>query len=316
VTLALSMVVAAAPIAHAQSPAAPPSQFCSVLTPEEVTAALGVEVAIGDSTDIDCTYQSDFAAGSFASLNARFEESFDLEVMRLIFPDGAEIQVAGMPAYASADSSLVYTGLANGGAFVLQLVGSAADGVDLATAMTGLAELAIPRLAGIPLPTAEPEPSVPTFHQDPELEAQFPDSVGGQPIEVQSVTGDMVSSILGSDPEALQQLNDFLASIGKTLADVSVGVGFYSGPPAGSIIAIRIRGIDMASIAPQILPLITAQMTDPQQTAVQVGGKNVTKVNSAGAPDEQAQYLYPRGDVLWTVSTVEPALTEVFGALP
>jgi hypothetical protein len=316
VVLALSLFVGAAPVAHAQSPAAPPSQFCSVLTPEEVSAALGVTVTISDSTDVDCTYQTDFNSGTFISLNVGFEDSFDLEVMKTVFPDATETTVAGLPALATADSTLLYVSLPNGGSLTLQLIAmSELQGIDISTAMTSLAELAVPRLSSIPLPTAEPDPSVPTFHQDPELEALFPDSVGGQPLEVQSVTGDMVSSIM-SNPQTLQQLNDFLASIGKSLADVSVGVGFFTGPPAGSIIAVRIRGTDMASIAPQILPIITAQMTDPQQTAVQVGGKNVTKVNSAGAPDEQAQYLYPRGDVLWTVSTVEPALTEVFGALP
>jgi hypothetical protein len=312
--LALSFGVLAAPVAHAQSPA--PSQFCTVLTPEEVSTALGVEVTIGDSTEIDCTYQSDFATGTFASLNARYEDSFDIDIMKTVFTDATETTVAGLPALQTADASLLYTGLPAGGSFTLQLVGSAADGVDVPAAMVGLAESAIPRLSNIALPTLEPMPSIPTFHQDPELEAQFPATVGGQPIDVQSVAGEMVVSILGSDPEDLQQLNDFLASIGKSTNDVSVGFAFWPGPPAGSITAVRIRGTDMASVAPQIIPLFMSNMTSPQQTPVQVAGKDVTKLNEAGAPDEQALHVYPRNDVLWTVSTVEPALTEVFGALP
>jgi hypothetical protein len=314
VSLALILVVAIAPVAQAQSPT--PSQFCTVLTPQEVSTALGVDVTIADSTDIDCTYNSDFAAGTFTSLNVRFEDSFDLEIMKSVFTDATEITVAGQPALITADSSLLYTSLPNGGALTLQLVGSAADGVDVAAAMTSLAELAVPRLASIALPTAEPVPSIPTYHQDPELEAQFPATVGGQPIEVQSVAGDMVSQVLGNNPEDLQQLTDFLSSIGKSVADLSVGVGFVTGPPAASIIAVRIKGTDMASITPQIMPLLTSNLTDPQQTPAQVGGKNVTKLNEAGAPDEQAQYIYPHGDVLWTVSSVDPALTEIFGALP
>jgi hypothetical protein len=314
-SLALGLVLAIAPAAQAQSPAAP-SQFCNALTAEEVSAAMGVEVTVGDSTDVDCTYQSDFSTGAFLSLNVRFDDSFDLEVMKTVFPNSTEIQVTGLPALITEGAGLLYLGLPNGGALTLQLIGTPADGVDLATAMTSLAALAVPRLSSIPLPTPIPQPSMPSFHQDTELEALFPDTIGGQAYDLQSVGGEAISMILGNDPDTLQQLNTFLTSIGKSLSDVSMGVGFFVGPPAGSIIAVRIRGTDMPSLAPQIIPLITSSLTDPQQTEVQVGGKTVTKVNPAGAPDEQAQYLYPRNEVLWAVSTVDPALTEVFGALP
>jgi hypothetical protein len=174
-----------------------------------------------------------------------------------------------------------------------------------------------PSASSIAVPTSEPQPSVPTFHQDPDLEALFPSTVGGQPLDVQSVAGQAITQFFGSStPEELQLLNDFLSSAGKTIDDVSVGVGFFEGPPSGTIIAFRIKGVDTASQLPTLLNFFLSNMQGATQTPTAISGKSVTSVAVPGSPPEATQYYYPQGEVVWLVNTVDPALTEIFGALP
>jgi hypothetical protein len=48
-----------------------------------------------------------------------------------------------------------------------------------------------------------------------------------------------------------------------------------------------------------------------------VGGKDVIVVRpTADSTDDQLQYIYPKDDVLWVVSAVEPALSEALSKLP
>lgn len=314
-SLACALLLVAAPVAQAQdaSPSPIPSVFCSVLTPQEVGDALGVDVTVSDSTDLDCTYQADFDSGSFLLVNARHEEG-SLDDLREFFTDYEEITVGGMDALIAPDASLLYTDTGNG-MFTIQLVGTPAEGIDAATAVKALAELALPRLAGIPIPTPEPEPSdlpMPSFTGDPDLQALFPTTIGSEDLTVQTLSGpDLMAS---GDPEQLQPVVDFLSSQGKTMDDLSVGFAF--GGTAG-IQAIRIKGIDAAGILDTFLPLLLTDVSDPVQTPTDLAGKSVIKVTDG--PDEEGadtRWIYAHDDVIWQVMAEEPDLSEAIGALP
>ena len=101
-SLSSALLLAVAPVSQAQdasgepSPAASPSAFCSILTAQEVTEAAGIEVTISaaDSSGTNCTYQADFASGSFFLLDVRVDEG-TIQDFKDFFPDVTDVTVAG-----------------------------------------------------------------------------------------------------------------------------------------------------------------------------------------------------------------------------
>lgn len=314
----LALLLIAAPAAHAQdaspgaSPAATPSPFCAVLTTDEVSAALGVDVTVSDSSDTDCTYQSAFDSGTFAMLNARVEDGSTTQ-LKEFFTDYTDITVADHTAIVAPDGSLLYVDI-DSGLFTLQLI-AGTEGTDQSAAIQGLAAAALPRLAEIPLPSPEPEPTdfpMPSFTGDADLAALFPKELGGETLQVQTLSGADMTAF--GDADSITMLTDELTKIGKTIDDVSVGIGFSS---AGSINALRIRGTDMTTLAQDLMSLLNSDMDDPQQSSATIGGKQVIKVTDGPEADAtDVRYLYPRADVLWEVRAEEPGLSEAFAALP
>jgi len=314
-SLACALLLAAAPVVQAQdgTPAASPSPFCAVLTPDEIATTLGIVVSVTDSTDVDCTYQADVDSGAFLLVNVRHEDGTVAD-LKEFFADYADVTVGGRAAILAPDATLLFVGL-DDGLFTIQLVGAPVEGIDAAAAITALAETALPRLGSIPLPTREPEPSefpMPSFVGDPELVSLFPATLAGAPLEIQSLTGrELVES---GDPEDMATVEAALAGFGKTIDDMSVAFGFA---PDGSIVAIRVKGVDAPAILEQLLPLLLEGVEDPVQTPTTVAGKPVVKVTDGlDVDDANAQYLYPQGDVIWQVIAAEPLLTEAFTALP
>ena len=132
----------------------------------------------------------------------------------------------------------------------------------------------------------------------------------------------------------MQGLQDKLTSKGKTINDMSIAYGsFPTDTSFGDITAVRLKGVDIASLTDDLLPLVFTDVVDPVQTPVVIGGKNVivvtdgpfqtsAPVGSPGASEDpyalapDRAYVYPQGEVLWLVSADEPALTEVFQKLP
>ena len=147
----------------------------------------------------------------------------------------------------------------------------------------------------------------PTARADPALEAQFPDSVSGEPLAVEWRSG---RAFIDGLPEGVAALAEGLvAEQGKTLDDVTVA---NASSTEGSIVAVRLAGGDaMAFFGPLLAGMFTG---DPyaEWTSIQVAGKDVLTISFAPG----TMYLYPQGEVVWGVSAEEPALTEIFTALP
>ena len=286
-----------------------PSAMCLVLSPQEVTDALAVAVAITDGDDIECTYESAPAEGAYsgALLVSSRRSTNSLDDFESFF-ETQETEVAGRPALFSPGvySRELYVSTPEDGMYTLQVVGTIGDGLDHQTVMTQLATLALSRLPGIaPLPTEEPAR---TFSSDPELEAKFPTQVGGVPLTVSS----FALTDVGSGSEISPALQAALDAAGKTLADVRVGIGYLQDGSATSIAAVQVKGADAATLKSVLLPALFAGQTMGAETALQVAGKDVTSLALSG----YVAYLYPKDDILWAVSAVEPALTEIFQYLP
>ena len=147
---------------------------------------------------------------------------------------------------------------------------------------------------------------LPSFTADADLEALFPDSIGGQPLTVRSMSGtDFLS--MGT---ASKDVQTALQQLGKSPSDLSVGFGSTS---AVTIFAFRIQGVPASQFLGKYLGSTAAGAT---VTDAFYGSKSVKKVVTGG----QAVYIYLSGDILWTVggttTLTDALLNEAFSKLP
>jgi hypothetical protein len=149
--------------------------------------------------------------------------------------------------------------------------------------------------------------ALPSFEADPELEALFPDAIGGQPVQVSSLTGSSFMS--GASGTAFAPV---LQALDAKAADLSVAFG---GTTQVTVIAFELRGVP----AEQFFAAYTSTAPGAQGASITdatFGGKAVKKVVPVGA---DTVYLYLHGEVMWTVggtSATDALLTETFSKLP
>jgi hypothetical protein len=262
-----------------------------------VSEAVGTEVATTFGDTRSCNYAATDADTSTQLSVTNGGTRMDLA--KDTYPDGQELTVAGHPAYINITgfSDLLWIDRGDGDTLSFQLLGAPA-GTDTERALVGLGSLAIPRLETLVIPT--PTPFV---QQDAGLAALFPTEIGGSPVSVQTMTEGLTM-----ESEAQAQVEDLLASQGKTLDDVSAGFAFGM-DPRYLISALRIDGADAAALRDPFLAMSGVEGTP---TPAQVGGKDVLIATISG----QTQHVYAKDDVLWLVVAEEPTLTEVFQKLP
>jgi hypothetical protein len=148
--------------------------------------------------------------------------------------------------------------------------------------------------------------ALPSFTSDAELEAKFPKELGGETIQILSMSG---SDFMGSGMSG-NEIGPILQQLGKSPSDLSVAVG---GTMNISVIAFRIKGVP----ADQFLNAYTSQASQGAAiTDASFGGKSVKKVV---APEQDPVYLYLKDDVIWTVGgsgLTDALLNEAFSKLP
>ena len=185
-------------------------------------------------------------------------------------------------------------------------------------------EAATPTLE--PTPEATPESSeaampdasgmaIPSFNLDgdPELAGRFPDTVGGQPLTVQSFDGQTFAQVGGDDPT----FTAFLDSIGAELTDVSVAFGgVMSGESPLTVGAFRVQGASEDDLEREFIAASeeAGDVTDVEQTSI--GGKAVwTSVDPSGETDTQA-FIYTKDDTLYFFTGPEDQVAEILETLP
>jgi len=151
--------------------------------------------------------------------------------------------------------------------------------------------------------------ALPSFTADTDLEAKFPSEIGGEKLQILSMTG---SDFLGSGASG-NEIGPILSQLGKSPSDLSVAFG---GTTQVSVIAFRIKGVP----ADQFLNAYI--QSAPQGATISdasFGGKSVKKVVTTDQTSDT--FIYLKDDVIWTVSggTSAPSdaiLNEAFSKLP
>jgi len=172
-----------------------------------------------------------------------------------------------------------------------------------------------------PTPTEEPSAdetvgAIPSFdlNGDPELAARFPDTVGGEPINVQSFRGDTFMAGGGADPS----FTAFLDSVGADLDDVSIAFGgAMSGESFLTVAAFRVLGADEDQLETEFLAASQAEGDIEGLEQTSVGGKDVwSAVDATGAMPGAAMYIYVKDDTVYFLTGTEEQAAEILAALP
>lgn len=149
-----------------------------------------------------------------------------------------------------------------------------------------------------------------------ELEALIPDEIGGVTMQRASMRGDQFLTSGQVDDTTAK----FLADLGVAPEDVSMafGFGFNADFTSGAAMFVfRAEG----SSEDRLLAVFKESMdtdreTPLEWTTVTVAGHQVESATDATA-DDQAMFLYAKGDLLFFISTTDPAAAEeVIAGLP
>ena len=174
-----------------------------------------------------------------------------------------------------------------------------------------------------PDPTASEEPSedaeesvgaIPSFdlNGDPELAGRFPDTVGGEALQVQSFRGDTFMAGGGTDPS----FEAFLDSVGAELEDVSVAFGgAMSGESVLSVGAFRILGANEDQLETEFLAASQAEGEIEGLEESSIGGKDVWTASDAAAPGF-SMFIYVKDDTVYFLTGSEEQAAEILAALP
>ena len=148
---------------------------------------------------------------------------------------------------------------------------------------------------------------------DPELAARFPDTVGGEPLQVQSFRGDTFMAMGGADPS----FDAFLDSVGAELEDVSVAFGgSASAEGALSVGAFRILGASEDDLEREFIAASEEAGDVSNLAPGNIGGKDVWTAEDATGETGMSVFLYTKDDTLYFLTGTEEQVGEILAALP
>lgn len=179
-----------------------------------------------------------------------------------------------------------------------------------------------------PVATEEPTPeatesegaeetvgALPSFdlNGDPELAGRFPDTVGGEPLTVQSFRGDVFMQAGGSDPS----FDAFLESVGAELSDVSVAFGSsISAENPLTVGAFRILGASEDDLEREFIAASEESGDVSGLTQTSIGGKDVWSASDPTGTAGMSVFIYTKDDTLYFLTGNEEQVTEILAALP
>lgn len=158
------------------------------------------------------------------------------------------------------------------------------------------------------------EAALPSFdlNGDPELAARFPDTVGGQPLEVISMRGDNPMMSGASDPA----FQEFLNGIGADMSDVSVAFGgTSSGDSNFGVAAFRVLGASQDQLEAQFIAASEQSGEFGAWSQSSLAGKDVWAAQDTTGETPGA-ILYAKDDTIYFMTGDEALATEVLTALP
>ncbi|MGH2418036.1 MAG: hypothetical protein ACRDFY_06855 [Candidatus Limnocylindria bacterium] len=157
--------------------------------------------------------------------------------------------------------------------------------------------------------------AIPSFdlNGDPELAARFPDTVGGEPLQVQSFRGDTFMSMGGSDPA----FDAFLESVGAELEDVSVAFGgSASATGALSVGAFRVLGASEDDLEREFIAASEEAGDVSELSQANIAGKDVWTATDPSGETGMSVFLYTKDDTVYFLTGTEEQVGEILAALP
>ncbi len=289
--LVLTLGVGVAPPAMAQE------EECALLTVAEVESALG-------ATGLEATGSSTFCSFSSEGLALLMvvQPGGGLDTQREQYPDGTDTTIAGAPALVSEASRTIAVELPGQ---VLSISHYAElPWADAAPILTGLLELAIPRV-----------PAGPSPEDIARLEALIPATINGSPITIESYSGDLLFAFMEQTDPGVIALNEAMAAQGKVAADVLfVGGETESEDDEYSVVAVLIKGADASQLVQPLFGAFAASGDEAATfTPIEVGGRSAVRIKGAA---EETLVAATSGDVILAASVPEAELESVLAALP
>lgn len=175
-----------------------------------------------------------------------------------------------------------------------------------------------PTPAATPEPTDDGAPGSPgalpsiDLDGDPELAGRFPDTVGGRPLQLQSLAGDAFAAI-GDDPV----FDDFLAAIGAEADDVSVAFGgALIGEETLTVGAFRVRGASEDELEREFIAASQEGGDAPELTEQTIGGKDVWTAADESGETAVRVFIYTKDDTLYFLTGSAESAAEILEALP
>ena len=148
---------------------------------------------------------------------------------------------------------------------------------------------------------------------DPELAARFPDTVDGQPLQVQSMRGDTFMSMGGSDPS----FDAFLESVGAELSDVSVAFGgAASGESVLSVGAFRVLGASEDDLEREFIAASEESGDVSGLSRTSIDGKEVWTATDATGASDMSVFIYAKDDTVYFLTGTDDQVAEILAALP
>jgi hypothetical protein len=176
-----------------------------------------------------------------------------------------------------------------------------------------------------PTPEATPEPSddgdplgsigaIPSFDLDgdPELAGRFPDTVDGQPLQIQSLSAEAFAA-MPSDPT----FDEFLDRIGADATDVSIAFGGADfGDSVLSVGAFRVRGASQDELQREFIAASQETGEAGELSEETIGGKEVMTAADPTDESDVRVFIYTKDDTLYFLTGSEAHAAEILEALP
>ncbi len=189
---------------------------------------------------------------------------------------------------------------------------SASEAAGTAEATTAPSSAAAEPTDALPSGSAMAIPSF-DLNGDPELAGRFPDTVGGQPLEVQSFRGDTFASFGGADPS----FEAFLDSIGAEMEDVSVAFGgAMAGESALTVGAFRVLGASEEELEREFIAASEEAGDVSGATRTTISGKDVWTASDPTGESGLTVFIYTKDDTLYFLTGAEEQAAEILEALP
>ena len=164
--------------------------------------------------------------------------------------------------------------------------------------------------------------AIPSFitNADPALAAQFPQTIGGQPVTnvVTYSYAQFLALLASGDPTSAQSIASILTSAGIDPTTLTLGTAEATvNQDDLNISAVHTPGVDatkVLGIFPQLQQAANPEASPPTVEQANLGGKSVAKVTDSTG---DITYAYPKNDVLWTFSASDDTeAATVLQALP